>query len=76
MEGSVGRFFNLSISTLPNYTYPADMSSSSHYFADDIVDDPFESDGGSAQVPDYLSDFGVSGEKLKRYSVASTDYKC
>lgn len=70
LESSVGRFFNLSIATLPGYGLPADMFSSRDYFADDIVDFPYASFQGEAYVPNYLSDFQVNDEKVEHYSIA------
>ncbi len=71
LECSVGRFFNLSIATLDGYIYPADMSSSHDYFADDIVVHRYNAEGGMAKVPDFLSDFAVDEDKLRHYTVAS-----
>ncbi|MDJ0844548.1 o-succinylbenzoate synthase [Crocosphaera sp.] len=74
LECSVGRFFNLSIATLDGYTYPADMSASSDYFADDIVNYKYNAQGGTAEVPDFLSDFEVNEDKLKHYTVTSHQF--
>ncbi len=71
MECSVGRFFNLSIASLPGYIYPADMSSSEHYFADDIVVNKYIVQGKTAKVPDFLSEFCVDEDKLCQYTVES-----
>ncbi|MEA5509971.1 o-succinylbenzoate synthase [Crocosphaera sp. UHCC 0190] len=74
LESSVGRFFNLAIATLDGYIYPADMSSSDHYFADDIVTNKYSAQGGIAKAPDFLSDFAVNEEKLKKYTVSSYQF--
>lgn len=52
LESGIGRAFNLAIASLPNAIYPADMSPSSFYFTDDIVDDGYTVDSdGYIQVP-------------------------
>ena len=70
LECTVGRFFNLSIATLDGYMYPADMSSSNDYFADDIVVHKYNSQGGIAKVPNFLRDFAVDEDKLRNYTVS------
>ena len=74
LECSVGRFFNLSIATLDGYIYPADMSSSNDYFADDIVSHKYNAQGGTTEVPNFLSEFEVNEDKLKHYTVTSHQF--
>ncbi len=68
LETCIGRFFNISIASLPNYIYPADMSPSALFFREDLVDSPFEVKDGLIQVPPHLSDFRVSEALISKYA--------
>lgn len=71
LETGIGRFFNLSVASLPNFIYPADMSPSNIFFAEDIVRRPFIVEQGMVRVPDGLEkDFGVDEERIKKYTTA------
>ncbi len=69
LESSVGVFFNLSIATLDGYIYPAALSTD--YYTDDIVTHKCSAEGGMVKVPNFLSDFAVNEDKLKKYTVSS-----
>ena len=51
VETGVGRAHNIHLSTLENYIYPGDTSSSSRYWAADIIQEPLEVQGGLMPVP-------------------------
>lgn len=52
LESGIGRAHNIHLSTLPNFRKPGDTSSSSRYFARDIVMEPLEAENGIMTVPD------------------------
>ena len=51
LESGIGRAHNIHLSTLPNFRKPGDTSSSSRYFAKDIVNEPLEARDGLMPVP-------------------------
>ncbi|HEX9857426.1 MAG TPA: o-succinylbenzoate synthase [Paracoccaceae bacterium] len=51
LESGIGRAHNIHLSTLPNFRKPGDTSSSSRYFARDIVVEKLEAVQGSMAVP-------------------------
>ena len=51
LESGIGRAHNIHLSTLPNFRKPGDTSSSSRYFARDIVNEPLEASNGTMAVP-------------------------
>lgn len=51
LEAGVGRAHNIHLSTLPNFRKPGDTSSSSRYFARDIVREALEAKAGAMPVP-------------------------
>ena len=51
LESGIGRAHNIHLSTLPNFRRPGDTSSSSRYFAKDIVNEPLEAVNGRMPVP-------------------------
>lgn len=70
LETGIGRYFNLSIASLPNFVYAADMSPSTIFYKEDIVERPFVVKDGFVIVPtDLQKDFGVSEEKITKYTV-------
>jgi len=53
LETGVGRAFNLHLQTLPGFLLPGDISETSRYFHEDIVDQPVVLDGeGYVTVPE------------------------
>ncbi len=52
LEGGVGRAHNIHLSTLPGFTKPGDTSSASRYWAQDVINEPLETQGGVMRVPD------------------------
>ncbi|SDE89268.1 o-succinylbenzoate synthase [Rhodospira trueperi] len=51
LESGVGRAHNIHLATLPNFCRPGDTSSSSRYFAKDIIQEPLEAVDGQMPVP-------------------------
>lgn len=70
LETGIGRAFNISISSLPNYKYPADMSPVNFFYKDDLVKNSFKVDKeGFVKVPDEPGlGFEIDTEKLERYT--------
>ena len=75
LESGIGRAHNIHLSTLPNFRKPGDTSSSSRYFAKDIVNEPLEARDGLMPVPagagigvtldhDFLGKVTVSAESF------------
>lgn len=51
LESAIGRAHNIHLSSLPNFTKPGDVSSSSRYFHRDIVVERLEAENGRMAVP-------------------------
>lgn len=60
LESGIGRAQNIHLATLPNFSKPGDTSSSSRYFAQDIVNEPLEAEGGLMAVPRHGPGLGVT----------------
>jgi len=75
-EYGIGRAHNIALSTLPNFTLPGDVSASSKYYLEDIVEPPIELDNGSVKV---LETPGIGyhpvAERIKKYTVASYQFR-
>ncbi|WP_135256042.1 o-succinylbenzoate synthase [Thermus caldilimi] len=52
LEAGVGRAHNLHLATLPAFTKPGDVSSSSRYWEEDIVEEALEAEEGLMPVPE------------------------
>lgn len=52
LESGIGRAHNIALSTLPNFVLPGDVSASSRYWKQDIIQPPVEvTERGTIQVP-------------------------
>lgn len=71
LETGIGRAFNIAISSLPNYIYPADMSPVNFFYKDDLVKDSFSVDkNGFIEVPKKPGlGFEIDEKKIKKYTV-------
>lgn len=71
LETGIGRAFNIAISSLPNFIYPADMSPVNFFFKDDLVKDSFIVDrNGYVRVPNRPGlGFEIDERKIKKYTV-------
>jgi O-succinylbenzoate synthase len=47
LETGIGRAANVALASLPGFTLPGDISASSRYFAEDLIDQPFVLHSGS-----------------------------
>ena len=66
----VRRAFNIAVSSLPNYIYPADMSSAAEFYADDLTRTTFTMDNGSVSLSEEVGlGYEVDEEKVERYTV-------
>lgn len=73
LESGIGRAGNVAIASLPNFTLPGDLSASSRYFHQDIVEPEFEvDDEGMMRVPSGAG-IGVEvvREKLDRVTLST-----
>lgn len=70
LETGIGRAFNISIASLPNYIYPADMSQVNFFYADDLVKKSFVVDKeGYIKVPTQVGlGFEVDEGKIDKYT--------
>ncbi len=68
LESGVGRAHNIAMSTLEGFTLPGDVSASSRYWEEDIIDPPVEvSARGTIQPPDGAGiGFEVNEERIGR----------
>jgi O-succinylbenzoate synthase len=70
LETGIGRAFNIAVSSLPNYIYPADMSPVDFFYKDDLVKKSFVVDHeGFVKVPPGAGlGFEIDEEKIERYT--------
>jgi O-succinylbenzoate synthase len=68
-ESSIGRFFNLTLASLPGFTLPADMTPPRVLFKEDLVRNSFGLANGQIAVPPALSSFDVDEDKVAIYSI-------
>lgn len=65
LESGIGRAHNLHLATLPNFKFPNDLSASKRYYAEDLIEPPFEiTSQGTIKVPDSPG-IGVSPQELR-----------
>lgn len=70
LESGIGRAHNISLATLEQFTLPGDISSSSKYWEEDIIEPEMSVYNGKIALPDNPGiGFHVSREKLKKYTV-------
>ena len=70
LETGVGRGHLVALGTLPGVRYPSDISASSRYYEEDIVDEPWELSEGSVIVARDRPGIGVDVDmdKLSKYT--------
>jgi O-succinylbenzoate synthase len=75
LETGIGRAFNIAISSLPNYMYPADMSPVNFFYKDDLVKESFFVDNkGFVEVPNKPGlGFEIDEKKIKKYLIEKLD---
>ncbi len=77
LETGVGRGHLVALATLPGVRYPSDISASSRYYEEDIVDEPWELDGDSQIRVREKPGIGVDVdlERLQKYVKRTTTIK-
>jgi O-succinylbenzoate synthase len=77
LESGVGRAHNIAMSTLPGFTLPGDVSASSRYWDQDIIDPPVEvAANGTISAPsDPGLGFTVDLGRVKKLTVRSQEWK-
>jgi O-succinylbenzoate synthase len=70
LESGIGRAANIAVSTLDNFSLPADMSPSSVFYTEDIIDPTYTvSKKGFIDVPQTAGlGFAVSQQRLSKYT--------
>lgn len=63
LETGIGRAHNVALASLPGFTLPGDLSPSRRYWEQDIVDPPWEMDGGCLTVPLTRPGIGVEVDR-------------
>ena len=74
LETGIGRAHNIALSSLPNFSLPGDVSASSRYWAEDIIDPPVTvSKTGEITVPTGTgSGFHVERGRIEELTVRQT----
>lgn len=74
LETGIGRAHNIALSSLPNFSLPGDVSASSRYWAEDIIDPPVTvSKAGEITVPTGVgSGFHVERGRIEALTVRQT----
>jgi O-succinylbenzoate synthase len=70
LETGIGRAFNIALSSLANFTYPADMSPSHFYYQEDLVNPTFQvNQKGYIKVPQSPGmGYSVDNKRIKKYT--------
>src|SRR5271157_1743239 len=76
LESGIGRAHNIHLATLPNFSKPGDTSSSSRYWAQDIINEPLETKDGFMPVPQGIG-IGVTLNRpyLKKLTVFEETFR-
>jgi len=71
LESGIGRAYNIALSALTGFTYPADMSPSAFFYEEDLIDPTYEVDAdGFIKVPDKPGlGFKLDLERINKYTV-------
>jgi len=77
LESGIGRAHNIAMSTLPGFTLPGDVSASSRYWAEDIIEPEVEvTPRGTIPAPaDVGLGYTVKKELIQRLTVRSQSWK-
>lgn len=75
-ETGIGRALNVAVASLPGFTLPGDISASSKYFEEDIVEEPFTLNADSTLTVPTAPGLGirVDARRLARYTVAEETF--
>jgi o-succinylbenzoate synthase len=76
LESGIGRAHNIAMSTLPGFTLPGDVSASSRYWAEDVIDPEVQvSPEGTITVPTTPGlGFSVKRDLINRLTVRSSNW--
>jgi O-succinylbenzoate synthase len=77
-ESGVGRAYNVALASLPNFTMPGDLSPSSRYWTQDVVDPEWTmTPEGEVIVPRSAPGIGVAPdmERIAALSVRTTELR-
>lgn len=75
-ELGIGSAQTIHLASLPGFSYPTDVESSSRWFVDDIIDPWIEVKDGWLIVPDEVGyGFRVDEKKVQRYAVRSETFR-
>ncbi len=77
LESGIGRAHNIAMSTLAGFTLPGDVSASSRYWEEDIIDPPVTvSPGGTIMAPDGPGiGFEVNMDRIEKLTVRKETIK-
>jgi len=77
LETGIGRAANVALATLPNFRLPGDLSASARYYAEDIVERPFELNNDSTLTVPTGAGIGVSirWDRLRRATLRRAVFK-
>lgn len=76
LESGIGRAANLQLASLPGFTLPSDLSASSRYFVEDLIDPPFVlTERGTLAVPRGPG-IGVTPDaaRVRRFATQGTEW--
>jgi O-succinylbenzoate synthase len=76
LESGIGRAHNIAMSTLPGFTLPGDVSASSRYWAEDVIEPEVAvSSQGTIKVPTTPGlGFSVKRDLINRLTVRSSNW--
>lgn len=68
IETGISRAHNIALASLPNFSIPGDISASSRYWEEDLIEPEVVIENGMVKVPNKPGiGFGVSRKKLNKY---------
>jgi len=77
LETGIGRAANVALATLPNFRLPGDLSASARYYAEDIIEQPFELNSDSTLTVPTGAGIGVRirPDRLRRATLRRAVFK-
>jgi len=75
-ETGIGRALNVAVASLPGFTLPGDISASSKYFEEDIVEEPFTLNPDSTLTVPTAPGLGIriDRQRLDKYMIAQETF--
>ncbi len=75
-ELGIGSAQAIHLATLPNFSYPTDVESSSRWFIDDIIEPRIQVKDGWIEVPDGVGyGFAIDEKKIRKYAIRSETFR-